>query len=596
MTTGQPLRPEMQQSFFDVVPVELDQLGSEPAVAVLREMLWAEVNNIGVPITDTDIPFAVNDADGGIDAIVKAVPKSAGNGLIFPPTTSYQVKAGKFPLSASALARIEELLITPTAVQARKKARAKPGGSSHKPDAISPRIRACLDAGGTFVTMLFGNDGTDTEDNATENAIQNFLKEIDPKYKDAMIKVWRQSKICGLLRRFPAVSLQIKNLTGFQLLNQEQWSAQPEMRRDFVAASGQKQVIEKLRTTLRDDSQGAIHIRLIGEPGVSKTRLILETLRVDYLRPLVLYADRGSKIDGSVISALRGANNARIILVVDECGPELRSDLTRYFSGAGPDLKIVSIYQDAEDGDRSSEYRPFEVPLLRTDMIEAIIKSYVDAPNARGWAELCDGSPRVAHVVGQNLRDHPDDPLRGDGLSMIWVRYLAGEGDRNSEEYRKRHLVLSTVSLFKRFGWGHAVRGGAYEIYDLFIAKLDTGLSRAQFGAVIEQMLARKILQGDNFLYITPRAFQLKLWIDWWNQHGAALDVIELIPKLSAQMRQWFGEMIEYSRATPVSQQLVAKLLGPDGLYADAEWLRTRDGGRFFLVFPSRIHPVPSGC
>ena len=118
----------MQQSFFDVVPVELDQLGSEPAVAVLREMLWAEVNNIGVSISDTDIPFAVNDADGGIDAVVKGVPKSGGNGLIFPPTTSYQVKAGNFPLRAAALAQIEELLITPAAIQARKKARANPGG------------------------------------------------------------------------------------------------------------------------------------------------------------------------------------------------------------------------------------------------------------------------------------------------------------------------------------------------------------------------------------------------------------------------------------------------------------------------------------
>ena len=75
----------------------------------------------------------MNDADGGIDAVVKAVPKIAGNGLIFPPTTSYQVKAGNFPLSASALAQIEELLITPAAVQARKKLRAKPGGSSHMP-------------------------------------------------------------------------------------------------------------------------------------------------------------------------------------------------------------------------------------------------------------------------------------------------------------------------------------------------------------------------------------------------------------------------------------------------------------------------------
>jgi hypothetical protein len=88
-----------------------------------------------------------------------------------------------------------------------------------------------------------------------------------------------------------------------------------------------------------------------------------------------LYADRGSKIDGSVMSALRAANDARIILVVDECSAELRSDLTRNFGGPRAVLKIVSIYQDAEDGDRSSEYRLFEVPLLPTGEIEAIIKS-----------------------------------------------------------------------------------------------------------------------------------------------------------------------------------------------------------------------------
>ena len=84
----------MQQSFFDVTPVELSHLGSEPAVAVLREMLWAEVRNLGIPISDTDIPFSVNDADGGVDAVVTGTSKGAGNGLIFPPMTSYQVKTG----------------------------------------------------------------------------------------------------------------------------------------------------------------------------------------------------------------------------------------------------------------------------------------------------------------------------------------------------------------------------------------------------------------------------------------------------------------------------------------------------------------------
>ena len=384
------------------------------------------------------------------------------------------MKAGNYPLSATALARSKSCLSRQLPFKRAKKAGARPAGNSHKPDAISPRVRACLDAGGTFVTILFGNDGTETEEDATENAIREFLSEIDPKYKDAKIKVWRQSKICGLLRRLPAVSLQIKNLAGFQPLSHEQWSARPEMRQDFVAARDQLEVIENLRTTLRDDSQGAIHIRLIGEPGVGKTGLFSKPCAPTILRPLVLYADRGSKIDGSVMSALRAANDARIILVVDECSGELRSDLTRNFGGSGAALKIEASTRMPRMEIALPNIGCSRCPFSRPVRLEAIIKSYgVDPAYAKGWAEMCDGSPRVAHVVGQNLRDHPADPLRGDGISMIWVRYLAGDVDRNTDEYRRRHLVLSTLALSTRFGWGHAVRADAYEVHDLLLAKLD---------------------------------------------------------------------------------------------------------------------------
>src|SRR5271166_1626805 len=185
----------MQRSFFDVIPVELDQLGSEPAVAVLREMLWAEVSNLGIPISDADIPFSVTTADGGVDASVKGTPKRAGNGLIFPPMTFYQVKGGDFALSATTPGQIETLLMIPTAVQERRAKGAPIAGNSQMPDGISPRVRACLDAGGAFVTVLFGNDNIDMEEDATENAIRNFLAGIDPKYSNANVRVWRQSRI-----------------------------------------------------------------------------------------------------------------------------------------------------------------------------------------------------------------------------------------------------------------------------------------------------------------------------------------------------------------------------------------------------------------
>ena len=505
----------MLQGFFDVTPFELGQLGPEPAVAVLREMLWAEVSNLGIPISDADIPFAITTSDGGVDAIVTGTVKNAGNGLIFSPRTSYQVKAGDFPLNATSPRQIEALLVSPSAIDARKKDKAKPSGKVHTPANISPRIRECLDSGGTFVTMLFGNDGIDTEENATEEAVRKFLSEIDPKYASAKIKVWRQSRICGLLRQFPAVSLLIKNLPGFQLLSHSRWADRFEMQQAFVAAPAQRKIIEDLHAALRDDSQGSIHVRLIGEPGIGKTRLVLEALRIDDLSSLVLYADRGTKVDGAVTSAIYSAKNARILLVVDECGPDARSELVRKFATLGPTFKVISIYQDMDEADSASEYRLLNMPALPPAEIEAILETYgVDPARATRWAILCEGSPRVAHVIGQNLREHPDDPLKSDGTAQIWVRFLAADVDRNSEDYRKRHLVLSSLALFKKFGWGPAVRAAAHEVYDLIVSKLDAGISKAQFDAIIGQMAARKVLQGDNFLYITPRALHIKLWID----------------------------------------------------------------------------------
>lgn len=574
----------MIRSFFDVIPVELNQLGADPAVAVLREMLWAEVHNIGIPISDTDIPFNVSTADGGIDAAVKAPPTKPGNGLIFAPLTSYQVKAGKFDLSDTTKGLIEELLIRPKSIAERVKRKVQPSGTAYKPDDISPRVRSCLDKGGTFVTMLFGNDSIDTEDDATEEAIRAFLGEIDPQYAAAEVKVWRQSKICGLLRQFPAVSLQIKNLADFQLLSHEQWALRGEMSQAFVPAPGQQKIIDALRMAVRDDSHGAIHIRMIGEPGIGKTRLVLEALRADDLKPLVLYADRATHIDGSVVSAIYAAKHARIILVVDECGPDARSNLVRHFSKLGPTFKVISIYQDIDEADGASEYRLFAVPGLPDTEIETIVKSYgVDTAATAGWAELCEGSPRVAHVIGQNLKEHPTDPLKSDGTAQIWVRFLAADVDRNSEEYRKRQLVMSSLALFKRFGWGAPVQEAAYEIFDRIVRPLDAGISKAQFGTIIEQMAARKVLQGDNFLYITPRALHIRLWIDWWGQHGGAINMIDVVPQLSPQLRQWFGEMIEYAAAAPVSKRLVSKMLGPDGVYRNAEWLNTKEGAKFFF-------------
>jgi len=136
----------MLPSFFEVTPVELWHLGAEPAVAVLREMILAEVINLGIPISAVDVPYPITTSDGGVDAIVVGTPRGPGNGIVFAPRTSYQVKTGEFLLTATSLGLIEALLIRPSAIDARKntgrkkagrkKAKVEISGKAHRPEDI----------------------------------------------------------------------------------------------------------------------------------------------------------------------------------------------------------------------------------------------------------------------------------------------------------------------------------------------------------------------------------------------------------------------------------------------------------------------------
>ena len=359
------------------------------------------------------------------------------------------------------------------------------------------------------MTLLFGSDGIDSEEDATPKAIQAFLADIDPRFGAAKVKVWRQSRICTLLRQFPAVALQIKGISGLAVVNHAQWAERPDMRLEFIAAPEQQGVIDNLRSALRDDSRSSLHIRVLGEPGIGKTRLVLETTRADDLRTLTLYADRGMKVDGALVSALHRAKSARVIFVVDECGPETRYELVQSLSSLGPNLKVVSIYQDRDEADRAPEYSLCEIPPLPTHEVETILTTYgLDIATAKRWADLCEGSPRVAHVIGQNLISDPENPLKSDGVARIWIRFLAGDIEAGSEQYRKRHLVVSSLALFKRFGWSPRVRNGAFEVYNFIVSQLDKNISQAEFCSIVEQMdLHAKFCKETIFSILHLRRF-----------------------------------------------------------------------------------------
>ena len=251
----------------------------------------------------------------------------------------------------------------------------------------------------------------------------------------------------------------------------------------------------------------------------------------------------------------------RALLVVDECGSADRARLLNRFSpNSHANIRILTIYNQESDTDRGD--RRFDVPALGAEEIEQILQGYVHREDVSDWAEWCEGSPRMAHIVGQNLRDHPDQPIID--RDQLLTRFIAGSHSPNSEEFRKRKLVLTCVALFRKFGFEGPVSGESGEIYEKVVKKIEPSISENYFRRVINDFRNAKILQGTSTLYITPKLLHVWLWTEWWKE-GTAERFWEIWRQLPEKLRGWFTDMLAYAQEAPGAVGAIQTIFDPDG-------------------------------
>ena len=147
-----------------------------------------------------------------------------------------------------------------------------------------------------------------------------------------------------------------------------------------------------------------------------------------------------------------------MLLVVDECNLDSAVTLWDRLKHKGKRIRLITIFNEYD----SVDVPYVDAPPLEVSAITDILKDYIPATEqAERWAEFCDGSPRVAHVIGGNLKRNPDDLLRSPGTVDVWGRYMAGNDDPKSADVKQRHRILRYLGLFKRFGYGGPLAGEA---------------------------------------------------------------------------------------------------------------------------------------
>lgn len=554
----------MNRGIFTLSTEDLGRLGSTEAVQVFRGLLWAEATALSIAKNLIDVPGSITARDGGVDAKVEGVAVGAGQGIIKAGTTCYQIKAGKF---------------SPTQPTNISKILCRPAPNSHE---LLPKVKTCLEHDGTLVVVLFGNDSPDRTDKHLRNLYVNKLSEINSRYKSAKVEVWRQSKLLGFFQPFPSLVLKLKGYDNAPFKFHDSWADEPEMKMHLEVGEHQESLIAKVQESLRRDTDAATHLCVSGAPGIGKTRLVLEATRAEDLAPLVMYCQSASVFRDSLLlhQMTRRDNEARVLLVIDECDAGESAEFWNGLASMGSRLKLVTIHHEANP--TSGRTLQVEIPRLGDDQVEHIIASYsIPEEQAARFAQYCKGSPRAAHMLGQNLAANPEDLLRPPDTVLVWDRWIAGRDDLGSRVVRERRMVLRYLALFKSFGFGRPYDGEARAIEGI-IEGADRAITLPKFSEIIQELRQRKLLQGETTLYITPDVLHIMLWSEWWDTYGPTTDIVDFVNRLPFELREGFFEMFRYARESEVASSTVERLLGPGGPFWDTELLQTELGGSFF--------------
>lgn len=486
-------------NFLETPISSITELTSESAVAVIRAILrcecrYAKQNPIALTISSR-----ITVADGGIDAEINIpVDATVPVDCIFKTgVTGIQIKSGNAfkPWTISGIRR--ELLDSQ--------------GRLHR------EVERLLQRQGRYTLICTGHDLTPQQRNDAQQHITELLMKTGAEGYADKVEVLGASQLAAFAERYPGTASLLSHdpiQEGWVL---EEWQTDAHMSNPFDPSPEQDQLICRIRDSLQGDRK---HIRLLGEPGLGKTRIVLEAVKDENIAPSVLYIQHGSQFGQTKLfrQLLKNGYDKPLVLVIDELPESELSDIWRHLKTRCGSVKVISL-DHGRDQTHDDEIDRVEVPRLGDETIKKIIARRIgDSRELDRWVAICEGSPRVAQAVADNLQANPGDLLNPPATIPIWKRFLHGYGSLQQGASREVDCVTQHLALFSRFGYEAPVGNEAEYIADL-ISKVDPTIGWARFQEIIQILRSRRVLQGSRTLFFVPKALHIYLWKQFWERY-----------------------------------------------------------------------------
>lgn len=550
-------------NLLDVPIAAVTALTPERAVVVMRAILRSECGYAKLSPTVLTISSRLTIADGGIDAEVNVPPgPSIPTDCIFQTgLTGFQIKSGTSfkPWTPSSIRG--ELL------DSRGK--------------LYSEVERLIRRGGRYTLLCTGHDITPEQRNDSRQQIAVVLAEVGFGGYEELIEVLGASQAAEFAERYPGTA----SLLAVDLIQEawvlEEWQRDAHMANAFETSPEQAQMIAHIRAGLQGETK---HIRVLGEPGLGKTRIVLESVKDENIAPYVLYIQHGSQFGQTRLfrQLLKAGYDKPLVLVIDELPESELADIWRHLKPRCGSLKIVSL-DHGRDETYDEEIERLHAPSLSDETIKKILVSRVgESRELDRWVAICEGSPRVAQAVADNLRANPDDILKPPATVPIWARFIHGYSSRDENYARQIDCVTQHLALFSRFGYEAPVGDEAAYIAEL-IQKVDPTIGWARFQEIVQSLRARRVLQGSRTLFFVPKALHIYLWKQFWENYGRGFDFTQTFKDMPESLQVWFMNMFKFA-GDAATAHIIDDILRADGIFSQRAALTSAKGSRFLSI------------
>ncbi len=484
---------------FDVRRSDLERHGGEAAVDLVGDIVRMDAIESGIGLNLVNMP-APTRAGGSwrIDGEVDGAAIDGRYGIVKRGITRYMVRSERRRPSRSSM---EKMLLA-------------------GPGEVKSGIRRCLDSGGTLVVALAGWDDPRAAESEAADGFREVLKCASGTYGTASVEVWSQNTIIGFLESLPALRLEVTSAPRGSYYTLDEWSGHADMGMTLHLGAGQRGFVDDLRGRIRGGS-GPAHVRVLGEPGIGKTRLVLEACRAPDIARLVVYVEEPARLEGGGLLAWlagRISDGGGAVLVVDECDRWAGERIWSAVRQHGPRARLVTLHNEPGEGGRVGR-EVARVPPLPGAEVGRILSEYgIAGPECLKWTDLCAPSPRAAHMVGESLAQDRGNPFMESDIVSGWERLTASRPAIDSPEHKSRKAVLSWLSIFGGFVYDGG-RGEEYEAIRGLVRRFED-MRSGEFRRIVEESRRMGILRGSHTLRIAPKVLSVYLCRDWWRTYG----------------------------------------------------------------------------